>query len=562
MTRWRRPVVTILWNGVPLEEYGVADALLAVTFTKTVGRSKSSKKFKAGKPKVGGASLKFEMSNKQIAQRLLKMVLVRSRPRITLGVGYDDSEMYWVGGFGANKDELLRKKYQAISFRLDAPIFSYGGSIPTMTLAGVSDKVLGMGERFRPRVYTEATIEQILKDVADDHGFTLELDGMANRTAKLANIMSPSDESDLAFTNRVATMAGNAMVAIYADHIDYGKDELRPGDLKKGYGVGATKAVDFTVHGNKNPQPVQLWANRARTIMKIRRMPHYLDLGEMEQAQTPILSYNVNPSELPKGRIVIDVQKVQVSTKGYKAATNVGAGTQTKKDDSEVSKRGFFSPAAIFANSPLKVPFINVAVGVTFAQTVAENTVAGLEQKAKAKAKKELTDHQCYQLATPLPNELDNGVLTSDFLRLVAEYNHFTWTMNVSVVPGVPWLQAPMLVEVRGTDGHDGLYGIETSTLTWGAAGLKNRLVLKPAGKFSNSKKAAKKDEKKKDGGLSGFWTWAATFADSPHKPAEVDVSTGIDLGSEASVTSEANQGRAEATPRNLQDSSKTVGDQ
>jgi len=557
--------VTILWNGVPLEEYGVADALLAVTFTKTVGRTKASKMFKVGKPKVGGANLKFELTNKEVTQRLMRMVLTRSRPRITLGVGYDDSEMYWVGGFGTNKDELLRKKYQAIGFRLDAPVFRYGSAVPTMTLGGVSDKVLGLGERFKPRVYTDATIEQILQNVADDHGFILELDGMANRTARMSNLMSPSEESDLAFTNRVATMSGNAMVAFYADHMSTAGDELQPGALRKGYGPGAAKSVDFTVHGSKNPQPVQLWANRANTIMKIRKMPHYLDMGEMEQASTPILAYNMNPSDLPAGRSVIDAQSIQVSTKGYKAAPNLGAGVQKKNDDSQVNKHVFWSPAAILVKSPLPVPWIDAGVGIHLAQTQAEPIKNELDRRVVVKATEDMVGHQHYQLATPLPDEIDEGVLTSEFLRLVAEYNHFTWTLNATVVPGVPWLQAPLLVEVMGTDGHDGLYGIETSTLSWSASGLKNSLVLKPAGKFSDTK-AVPKDTKavpKKDGAASAtdLWTWTATLASSEHKPEEVNVGVGIDLEAESSVRSEANKGRAGAAPRNLQDDSGAVGD-
>lgn len=56
-----RPRIAVLWNGVTLEELGIADLLKSADLTITTARTNPSKKLPTGKPKVGGASIVFKL---------------------------------------------------------------------------------------------------------------------------------------------------------------------------------------------------------------------------------------------------------------------------------------------------------------------------------------------------------------------------------------------------------------------------------------------------------------------------------------------------------------------
>ena len=87
-----RPEVLLLWNGVPLQELGIDMALVSVSFTTTCGRSKGSKKYPSGKPKVGGAQVVFELSNAKIAEVLARLLHSDTRPNISISFGYQGSD--------------------------------------------------------------------------------------------------------------------------------------------------------------------------------------------------------------------------------------------------------------------------------------------------------------------------------------------------------------------------------------------------------------------------------------------------------------------------------------
>ena len=464
-----RPNVAVLWEGVPLEELGIFDSLSSVQFTVTVGRTRPSKRYKAGKPKVGGAQLEFTLQDRQTARRLAHLLHVTQRPSISVGFGYEGAEGWWVGGAsvgeGVPTDAQGRPTYKKIGcFKMDKTTWKYSSSgISKCTLVGVTDKALGLVEKMRPRVYTDITLRQIFQGIADEHGLYLDIDPALRADHRIAHAMKTNQESDWEFLARMADRLGAASMYLSANPPGLGE-------------VGAT-SVGTQFHASIDGGPITAVLNTqlthvTRNVLRVSKLSGFVDLKTQELVRPTVIGFGAFLSLEAKRTCDHLAKDVSIEESGYKNGAVPSSAAATPNDD--LVKK--FVQAGGTETQGFSV---QINVGEQF------KTPLNIEDKAevrRVRRKGDVPGTQVYhQVVSGMPTEVDGGLLTGDQLAAIALNNGFTFDVTIDLSPGVPYLQAPGMVRLIGTDVHDGLYGIEEATTKWdGKNGLTTSLKCKP----------------------------------------------------------------------------------
>ena len=500
MSGMERPIVTVLWEGIPLQELGIADALCAVTFTETVGRTKPTKKFVGGKPKVGSASLKFKLTDRNVAQAILRLLHRHERPTLSVSFGYEDGESFWVGSFGPGAPANIRDFKRIGAFKVDKPKWEYdSSSVSAVTLSGVTDKAVGMAEQMRPRVYDETTMRKILEGVANEFGVTLEVDEGLDLGTPLKHVVKTSHESTLEWLYRMGEMLGVANIEFEQA---FSNSNFQTGSVgargQNGYDVVAQSAASpfdaqsLQAIANKSrrdsgvfypPEGVDATAftpdtttsrdarNAIRTILRVRKIPGYLNLNQLEQAKPLILAYGSFLSTADKERVHRNgffVKSVSIDEEGYRGGgVAVPAGVKGN-NSSEALAVGENLAGGIINQVPVGAPILGNA---------------SAQQGATRRSRKSSIPNQngYLRIVSALPDEMAAGArFSSAQMFAVAIYAGFAFTVNVDCFPGIPYLIPNMQAELLGTDGHDGLYGVEESTFAWDESSFGTRHVLKP----------------------------------------------------------------------------------
>ena len=147
------PKVFLTWDGIMFEELGIMEAVKDFTFTSTVARTSSSKTgkkfFHGGRPKVGNTTITFAVDDTTLGQRLNKLLIVRARPEIGIGVKLKNDagkagKGVWIG-----------------SFLVDKVNWEYGLSGTSLKLTGKKKKVLGLTTKTKPRVWFKKKASEI-----------------------------------------------------------------------------------------------------------------------------------------------------------------------------------------------------------------------------------------------------------------------------------------------------------------------------------------------------------------------------------------------------------------
>jgi hypothetical protein len=172
--RQERPRIAILWNGVLLQELGIADFLVSADMTLTLGRSRITRQHPQGKPKVGGARLTFQIPTEESARKMAELLYLDARPMLTVGFGYEGGTSFWVGGAGVRTSPDPKQFSRVAGYKIETVEWKYESSIWTVTLNGMVGRTLRMLESRRPRVYTDKN----LLDIANGPEFQRGLDGL------------------------------------------------------------------------------------------------------------------------------------------------------------------------------------------------------------------------------------------------------------------------------------------------------------------------------------------------------------------------------------------------
>lgn len=445
-----RPTWSILWEGRSLEELGIADAFTKASLTITVCRTAPSKKFKSGKPKVGGASLEFNLSNRQIAHRIAELLHVSARPQIVFGFGYEGDAAYWHGGFGPFAPTNVKDYHKSHAFRMEKPKWTYGESGATVVLSGLSEKTFSLVESVKPRVYDKTTLRAVLDELGEKHGFRVDIDPEIGPSKVINGIIKTSDESDLDFIVRLGEMHG--AYSVYMD-VEDGKE----------YHITRTSggAVDM-----------QQARTTVRNVLRMRKLPAYVSMGEVEQFRPVVIGFGPMLSDADRARCDYFAKSVSIEEEGGKAgAQPAGAGVKSDNGYTVVAAKG---------EGPL------VAVFETFDEYKASSSPGYKPGMGKGQRRAQRTKDESVDGAPPkkvvlqLPDELGMSALESDRMQAIAIACGISLTYDIEITPGVPYLQAPMQIRLMGTDAHDGLLGIEESTIELGANGLTTKLKCKP----------------------------------------------------------------------------------
>lgn len=473
-----RPVVAVLWNGVPLEELGLADSLVSVQFTATVGRTKPTKKYKAGKPKVGGASIEFTLQDPAAAQEIARLLHVHQRPTIAIGFGYDNSPGYWVGG-AAVGTQLDTKKFKRIgAFKMDKTTWKYDNkSVAKVTLLGLSDKTISLVEKMAPRVYTATTIKKIFEGIADEHGLFLDIDPELPANLRIESAMKTSHESDWNFMARLSERMGAAAMYLRTEMPFTDGGMGSPDSPAQVLGeIGATSIS--TNFQSKAPESAVLggvdfyFRNATRSILRISKMSGFLDLKQLEVTRRIVIGYGANLSTAEKHRCDYLCVDATITDSGYNSGAVPGSGT-VKEDDS-------ITNAVLSGGTTTDAYSVRVKLGERFSTPIDPTNKV---ERSRVRDKGEIPGTQVVQqTASTMPAEIDaSGVLASAQLAAIALNNGFTFELQITLSPGVPYLQPPGEIEFVGSDAHDGIYGIEEVTTKWdGKSGLVSLLKCKP----------------------------------------------------------------------------------
>ena len=450
------PVMHFLWDGVPFEDLGIADALMQASFTLTCARSSSSRTFKAGKPKVGSASIDFVTNTRDIERRLVDLVRVKQFPVISVAAGYDDGQIFWLG-----------------AFRMHDIRTSYGKGI-SVSLNGESNKVVQMKEDMRPKSYENRTTRQILEEIAKEHKYTLKIDPtLDGLDVPLKNLTKTNRESLWQFVTRSASNAGAAGLFFVVRH----PHQFKPNG---GNGVstlsGKEPAISYELHITRTPGFVNLQAEPATYIPRIGNGTRR-DNSEFDT-------------------IDIFAKEIDFKEEGKYGAPSHTAASVGGEDDLPVATAGWGNGRNPNDVDPMLAPDIFTLFGFPGGGGAGLATTGGKPAgQVRAGYRGELPGTPVYiETVDMLPPEVDDGGLTSRKLMAAAVQSRFTITADVDLVPAQPWIQPPSYIEIVNTVAYNGLWGVETSQITFNkASGLTQTLTCRPAKLESNQQQQSKK---------------------------------------------------------------------
>lgn len=487
-----RPQVMLLWNGVPLQELGIDTALASVSFTTTVGRSKPTKKFAFGKPKVGGASIVFILTDERQSEVLARLLHSDTKPNISIAFGYEQGKSYWAGSFNAAQVVDGKKFKKASSFKVDRVTWEYNSSgVPKVTINGVSDKAVQLTTNVSPRVYTNENLRRIFEGVADENGLILDVDPDLPLDARMSQVIKGSNETDLEMLSRLANRMGADLYLV--DGIgEYGA-------------AGVTNR--FKVSGD--PAAVAL-ANEAqlrdtvRGILRVSKLPGFMDLSKFEQARPLVIGYGAFLDE--KQRKACDVLAVSVSISDVRQAG--GGGSAGSKIRAVNPDNGAITLAAATGSAESNLfftvftPGVQELISLEAANRHMQTTFQGQAGTMPSPDKLASQYRESGSRSQPVKNahavglpkkggvaapavaeDIEpTGLLTSAQMASLALRANFNFEVSITITPGIPYIQAPFNIELLGTRAHDGAYGVEEATTSWAGSGLTTTLKCKPVG--------------------------------------------------------------------------------
>lgn len=447
------PRMHFLWNGVPFEELGIADIVEKATFATTVGRGRTSKRFKAGKPKVGGASIDFLVSTPDLVTRMVELIRVKARPIISVAAGYEDSGFVWIG-----------------SFRMADITWSYPQSgIVSCKMQGQTSKYMGLAQRNKARVYTKTSIRRILQGIANEHGIVLDIEKGALGTidAEMQYIMKSVNESDWQFAARLSERAGYGGIFLKTE------SGLTP----------LTEAPQYAQGPSTSRLIRDLYTNQ-RHIMRVQKYPGFVDLARNELSRPLVIGVGHFIRDRDTQNAVDYLcQSCDIKEEAMFTGLTAIAKRMTKVNE---DAKLYVNVASSLQDQTNPAVLKFVEGGVSLITGVAQKKLESLKRETQLlrRDNDDIPGASIYEMvASDLPEAVSKGEIGSARMFAIAVNNGFGFEATIKLFPAVPALIAGNSIDLVGTISHDGRWGVETSTLNFSSGGgLEQTLVCKPVG--------------------------------------------------------------------------------
>ena len=456
------PRMALLWNGVPLETIGIAEHLLEVEFTATVGRTKATTRNPTGKPKVGGARVTFHLADAETAELLMRMLSVELNPTLTIGLGYADSMEFWTAMVQAATKPDAKLKGMAKGFRMDTVNQTNDAGVQKLTISGMVDTAFQLARGTRPRVYERKTARQILTALASEYDIEVEVDPDVPADTMMSHAVKLTGETDLAFLTRIADRLGAHI------QLDTGTPPT----------IGA--ANPYSIRDVKSP-PGRAAVDRSRALVRLVSYGRFVDLSEIEASRPIVIGYG--PKVPVARRASCDYMASSISVQMARFTGSVG-GAAAKKDGTVAGSAQTprlpsdltYDARPIYGGGVSGAEVLELRAGKLVLST--PDTSDGLSSATPATTATEAP----HKVVGGGAHAIDpSGLLSSSQIQAAALAMHRNVRLSVTLNPGAPNIQANASVEIVGTPGSDGMYMVEdTTSRSTRGSGLTTVLSLAP----------------------------------------------------------------------------------
>lgn len=472
-----RPWAAVLWNGVTLEELGVADLLKSVDFTLTLGRTPPSKKHPSGKPKVGGATLVFLVPNEVAGVKFREMLYFSPRPVLTVGFGFKDLRGYWLGETGVRKAPGKKQFGRSRGYKIDNVSWDYSASIPTLTLNGMSGQTLRLAEHRRPTVWRDTTFADVAKSIALENGVSIRISGSIPANQRLEHVVQYAGESRLEALERLAAMHGGTL------HLTTEVAQSTP---------GVTGAYQYEFEG-RSDEDNGLWGQdqaAVRTIVTIRSIAEdFVDTSQLDQTRPIRIAWapHLSPAKFGWNNGTYENPPDYVATSIKPQEDNVARATPSSagvKKSGGTEKGGIKAKYNVYDTKAFDGRFASSGVSASYANEVE----IAPEKIGKVQAH-----------ASAVHDDLGGSALTAAQAQAALAAAGIRTQITIDLKPGAPEIDPGRSVEILGTFTHDGLHGVEEARNTWTRdGGLATTLTVRPIleGATTSGSSGKKKDKK------------------------------------------------------------------
>ena len=464
-----RPRVAVLWNGITLEELGIADLLKSADLTVTLARTRPSAKLPTGKPKVGGASITFKLPNEQAGLKIFSLLYLNPRPMLTMGFGYHGETSYWLAGANVRTRPDMKKFGVVHGYKIDSVSWDYSSQIPSVTLNGMAGRLLGMAEHKRPTIWSGKTLADIAKGISDEHGVTIRISGKVPANQRISHAVQYSGESRVEFLDRVLRMSGATL------HTSTMVASMVP---------GASQAYEYVFEGREVDAEDDHWADdqaQIRTILTIKSIEEeFIDIGTQEQSRPIRIGWAPNLSPAKFGGL--HAASWDANTRGYANPPDFVA-LSIKAVEDNVS-RSYPKAAKIEKNGTQQVAgnaLDTVKVGDVNKRLINEVGVGRFKFVNESKIPKTAAKTvRVNRVISAVQDDLGGDTMTAAQVAAAIAAQGIKTRITIELNPGAPEISTGVALDVIGTYTHDGAYGTEEVRIVYDENGLKSTLTARP----------------------------------------------------------------------------------
>jgi hypothetical protein len=489
--RQERPRAAILWNGVLIQELGIADLLQSVDMTLTLGRSRITRQHPQGKPKVGAARIVFLIPDEASARKMAQLLYLDARPMLTVGFGYEGAVSFWVGGAGVRTSPDPKQFSRVAGYKIETVEWKYESSVWTVTLNGMVGRTLRMLESRRPRVYTDKTLLDIAKGVANEFGVTLRIDGSLPVNSRIQQIAQHSGENTLNFLERIS--------GLYGANLKLSTEVSTPGEMNP-------YAYEFVGEGSDGNE--EKWATKqgqVRTILTIQSIINdFVDISKLEQSRDIVIGYCPHLSPEKFGfdgnayRTKWDYLASSIQVSDERSAARVSV---TQK----INKEGAQEQAKVKEEAlTLSLPAFRETNGQIDPNTI---DVVALNTEQTSDTPSSALPVQTETRSAP-PSTVSTKDMEASRVAGIVLSAGIKTKLTITLNPGAPFLDPGKIVRVIGTPTHDGVYGIEETQISLTKdGGLKTTHICRPLQKALPAKpqQAAVQEQLSNGSSQAGF---------------------------------------------------------
>jgi hypothetical protein len=486
-----RPRIAVLWNGIPLEQLGIAHLLKSADLTMTNGRTNPTPNMPLGKPKLGGANITFVLPDERSAKRILQLLYANPRPFLTMGFGFQGSTSYWLGGAAIQQKQNSKKHGAVRGYKINTVSWRYSSEIPTVILSGAAGRIQNLSEDKRARIWSGKTLAQIAEGVALEGGVTVRISGRLPVNKRIEHVVQAAGESGVDVLQRLAAMSGGVVdvQTMLASQIP-----------------GASRAYDYVFEGRSEDESDDHWAldqERVRTIITLKTIEEeFVSVEEYEQGRIPIIAWapNLSPGKFAASGGATS-RNEELQTLYYGVPDYVAASISI---DEENVQRSYAQGAGVTASAQKaaskakpKDPtaqdlavYVDLETGTLMpagplleasrsSQVSSPSAVSGEAPVVQAQVKP-APSKPTQTVQSTMPEALGGKDLTEAQLRAAVIASGIKSKVTVELHTGAPELPPGMIVQVLGTFTHDDHYGIEESRIVYDAEnGLRTSLTCR-----------------------------------------------------------------------------------